>query len=137
MRVLKLTLGKIYFFANFPLVSVFQCETFGRIYSCVRMHAAQMSRRLSDTSGHARSCLVLTWQWPSGRVSYMFGRVPYRFKLAFFFPLHRIASILLNFSSLCDFGAFSSCFSMSSLILLSFSASFLLFLLFFSIFVNH
>jgi hypothetical protein len=30
MRVLKLTLGKIFFLQFFPSVSVFQCEAFGR-----------------------------------------------------------------------------------------------------------
>jgi hypothetical protein len=36
MRVLKLTLGKTYFSANFPQVSDFQCEASGRTFSYVR-----------------------------------------------------------------------------------------------------
>jgi hypothetical protein len=39
MRVLKLTLGKQYFFANFPQVSDFQCEASGWTYSYVQTRA--------------------------------------------------------------------------------------------------
>jgi len=64
------------FFANFPPISNFQYEVSGWTYFCVWTRVAQTFGRLSDTSRHARSCRVLTWQWPS-------GRIPYNFKSAF------------------------------------------------------
>jgi hypothetical protein len=47
MRVLKLNIGKIIIYANFPLFLAFQCEA---------------SEQLSLHIGHMRSCQLLVWQ---------------------------------------------------------------------------
>jgi hypothetical protein len=68
-----------YFSANFPSVSDFQCKVSRRTSSWVQTRVAQSSGRLNDTSGSARFCWVIIWQWPSGRVSCASGQIPYRF----------------------------------------------------------
>jgi len=128
------------FSANFPLVSIFQCETSGRTYSCAWTHVSQTSGWLSNMFGHARSCWVLTWQWPSTWVSYASGQVPYRFKLAFFSPC-RSTSLLFSLflflflAFLCGFLVLFHKFSSSFVIFYIFST--LLFLSIFLVFINY
>jgi hypothetical protein len=65
MHVLKLTLGKIIIYANFPLFSTFQCEASKRTWLRVRMHAVLSLASLA--SG------------PSGCIVNTSGQDPYRF----------------------------------------------------------
>lgn len=112
---LKLFLGKNIFSANFPLVLDFQCKAFEQTISCVRTRATQTFGRLSDTFGRMRSCRELTWQWPSGRVSYVSRRIPYRFKSTSFSPSRRTSSyfhfLSFDFEFWCDFLVLSHEFS--------------------------
>jgi hypothetical protein len=73
MCVLKLTLGKIIISANFPLLSTFQCEAFGRTCLTVWTHAV-----LSITS---------LASGPSGRIANTFGLDPHRFLFIYLLSL--------------------------------------------------
>jgi hypothetical protein len=74
MRVLKLTLGKIFFSAIFPSASIFQCEASGRSL----LASGRVQLKWTDCQATHRSLSHAYVQHGSRRVSEPFGRGPHK-----------------------------------------------------------